>query len=158
MFHKSEIEKAYAGATPKATTTYADKLRTQSTQPTQKVQQTPPAQGKSPTLLPNANIPQLKTELTGCKDFQALIDKLFEWKIKDKEGCSLHPGLRHKFFNCFELCHVCDENNAWMDAHVKAKMRNKQRATRATKGEEALKKLNDKVPPPIGSKEGHPTP
>ena len=89
-----------------------------------------------------------------CKTLQSQIDKLFEWKAKEKEGCSCHPGHKHKFFNCFDVCRICDENG-WMEALVEAKMRNDKRVT-FSKGEEKIKKLNNKVAAKKAAM--HPTP
>ena len=78
------------------------------------------------------------------KPEQSLIDKLFEWKAKNRCGCYLHPGSKHKLFNCFENCYICNENG-WMDALVEAKMRDDQKVVCANKGKDTLKKLQEKI-------------
>jgi len=153
MFHKSEIEKSIASPKP----SYADKAReTQGTQG-KGTSTGSNAGGKTSGTnqrTPNANLEQFKKEMQQCNTLQSQIDKLFEWKAKEKEGCSCHPGLKHKFFNCFDVCRICDENG-WMEALVEAKMRNDKRVT-FSKGEELIKKLNDKVAAKKAAM--HPTP
>ena len=120
------------------TQTYADKAR-----------MAPGSSGSSKTTrtrpkTPNPNITQFKQEMATCKTQQSLIDKLFKWKAKERDGCSLHPGSKHKLFNCFETCRICNENG-WMDALVEAKMWNDQKVVCANKGEDAPKKLQEKI-------------
>jgi len=69
---------------------------------------------------------------------------LFELNKKQQDGCGLHPGAKHKFFNCFDTVHICDENG-WMDALVEAKMRNNQRVTCTNAAKEAMKKPKEKI-------------
>ena len=133
IYHKSEIEKSYKPLLP-----YADKVQ---------VQGTPPATltGTGVSLPsqprpPNPNITQFKLEMSAQNTLQTQIDKLFEWKAKERDGCGIHPGFRHKFFNCFDLCRLCNDHG-WTNALNEAKMRNTQRASRAPAGEEASTKF-----------------
>ena len=63
-------------------------------------------------------------ELKACPDQQKRINKLFQWKAKEKDGCSLHPNLKlHKFLRCEDVNSLCAENG-WTKDLVETKLRN----------------------------------
>ena len=82
------------------------------------------SQSKS-TASPTDPCTQLSAELKGCISQQARINKIFEWRNKDKEYCILCPSLKtHKFLRCDKLCQLCETNN-WTEALVETKLRNR---------------------------------
>ena len=59
-----------------------------------------------------------------CQNQQTRINKIFQWKSKDKEWCSLCPNMKsHKFLRCNILCKICSDNN-WTADLVETKLRN----------------------------------
>ena len=73
------------------------------------------------SLLPKQ---QLIQELKACPDQQKRINKLFQWKAKEKDGCILHPNLKlHKFLRCDDVGELC-KANGWTEDLVETKLRN----------------------------------
>ena len=86
-----------------------------------------------------------------CPNQQTRINKIFQWKSKDKEWCSLCPNMKsHKFIRCDVLCKICADNN-WTEDLVKTKLRNqlfakkKQQQEESSKPGVAAKHLDKKV-------------
>jgi len=99
----------------------------------------------------------LTAELKGYINQQARINKIFELRNKNKEGCCLCPDAKspHKFLRCDKLCQLCEANN-WTEYLVETKMRNQAFAEKELQEEasasssikkpgDVLKKLEERV-------------
>ena len=80
---------------------------------------------------------QLIQEMKACPDQQKRINKLFQWKAKEKDGCILHPNLKlHKFLRCDDVCDLCAVNG-WTEDLVETKLRNQMFAKKKLQEENA---------------------